>query len=90
MGTKTIGLRDEVYAQLKARKREDESFSDLVTRLLEEAAVDWRDSFGTLSEAEADELEALADRSREQMSTGMADRQQEALEALAGDDDETA
>ena len=90
MGTKTIGLRDEVYAQLKARKREDESFSDLVTRLLEEAAVDWRDSFGTLSEAEADELEALADRSREQMSTGMADRQQEALEALAEDDDETA
>jgi len=90
MGTKTIGLRDEVYAQLKARKREDESFSDLVTRLLEEAAVDWRDSFGTLSEDEADELEALADRSREQMSTGMADRQQEALEALAGDDDETA
>ena len=90
MGTKTIGLRDEVYAQLKARKREDESFSDLVTRLLEEAAVDWRDSFGTLSEAEADELEALADRSREQMSTGLADRQQEALEALAGDDDETA
>jgi len=90
MGTKTIGLRDEVYAQLKARKRENESFSDLVIRLLEEAAVDWRDSFGTLSEAEADELEALADRSREQMSTGMADRQQEALEALAGDDDETA
>ena len=88
MGAKTIELREEVYAELKARKREDESFNDLVTRLLEAAAVDWRDSFGTLPEA--DKLEALADRSREQLGAGMADRQQEALEALAGDDDETA
>ena len=90
MGTKTIGIRDEVYAELKARKREDESFSDVVTRLLEEASIDWRDGFGTLSEGDADELEALVDRSREQLGTGLADRQQEALEALAGDDDETA
>lgn len=33
MGTKTIRVRDEVYQRLKARKRPDESFSDLLDRL---------------------------------------------------------
>ncbi len=33
MGTTTISLRDEAYERLKAAKREDESFSDVVLRL---------------------------------------------------------
>jgi predicted CopG family antitoxin len=32
MGTTTISLRDEAYRVLKAQKREDESFSDLILR----------------------------------------------------------
>ena len=33
MGTKTIRVREEVYESLKACKRPDESFSDLLQRL---------------------------------------------------------
>lgn len=93
MGTKTIGLREDVYKRLKAQKREGESFTDTVGRLLEESHADWREGFGTLPESKADELEAVALASREGLSDGMATRQQEAIDALAavtGDDDETA
>ncbi len=92
MGAKTIGIQDDVYERLKARKREDESFTDLMTRLLDESTVDWRDGFGTLDTAEADKLERVAETSRRQMSDGLATRQWEALENLSdtGDADETA
>lgn len=92
MGTKTIGVRDEVYERLKARKREDESFTDLVNRLLDETQADWREGFGTLDVAAADELERVVEASRERTSTGLTERQREALEELSetGDADETA
>lgn len=92
MGTKTIGLRDDVYERLKARKREDESFTDLMDRLLDEATVDWREGFGTLSAEEADELEEVVADSRDQLAAGLATRQRETLSELAGTeaDDETA
>lgn len=92
MGTKTIGVKDDVYERLKARKREDESFTDLVNRLLDEATTDWREGFGTLDADEADELERAINTSREQTSRGLADRQHEALEELSDieDADETA
>ena len=93
MGTKTIGLREDVYKRLKAHKREDESFTDTVGRLLEESTVDWREGFGTLPDSEADDLETVARASRTGLSDGMEARQQEAIDALAavtGDDDETA
>ncbi len=57
MGTKTIGVRDEIYERLKARKRDDESFTDLMDRLLDETTTDWREKFGTLPEGDANELE---------------------------------
>ncbi|AGB38509.1 antitoxin VapB family protein [Natronococcus occultus] len=93
MGTKTIGVREEVYERLKARKREDESFTDLVNRLLDETTTDWREEFGTLDETDADELEQLVADSRKRASSGLSTRQEEALEALSNgdeDDDETA
>ncbi|MHC3438670.1 antitoxin VapB family protein [Natrialbaceae archaeon A-gly3] len=82
MGTKTIGLREDVYERLKARKREDESFTDLMGRLLDETTVDWREGFGTLSEQEADELERIVADSRDQAGEGLSARQQEALDEL--------
>lgn len=92
MGTKTIGLRDDVYERLKARKRDDESFTDLVDRLLEEATADWQDGFGTLSAAESDELERIARESRQQLGAGLANRQEEAVNELTrlGDESDEA
>lgn len=92
MGTKTIGIRDEVYERLKARKREDESFTDLMDRMLDETTIDWREGFGTLSEREADELEQIVEDSRSQTSEGLSARQQEVMSELADaeGEDETA
>lgn len=92
MGTKTIGLRDDVYERLKARKREDESFTDLMNRLLDETTTNWREGFGTLSEQDADELEQIVADSRDKTGEGLSARQQEALGELANReaDDETA
>lgn len=92
MGTKTIGLRNDVYERLKARKREDESFTDLMDRLMDETKPDWRDEFGTLSKEEGDELEAIVRESHKTMGEGLSKRQAETLEELAevDDGDETA
>ena len=83
MGTKTIGLRDDVYDRLKARKRDGESFTELVNRLLDESTAEWRDGFGSLPEAEGEELERLVAESRERLDEGLSARQTKALEALA-------
>ncbi|WP_135305998.1 antitoxin VapB family protein [Haloarcula amylovorans] len=83
MGTKTIGVRDDVYERLKARKREGESFTELMDRLLDESPGDWRDGFGGLESEAAADLERIAAESRTNMSSGLATRQQEALEELA-------
>nr|WP_084156951.1 antitoxin VapB family protein [Haladaptatus cibarius] len=39
MGTKNISLNDEAYEQLRARKHEGESFSDVVKRLAGERSL---------------------------------------------------
>lgn len=88
MGTKTIGLREDVYERLKARKRENESFTDLVARLIDETTVDWEETFGNLPEEEAAELERAARRSREATGRGLADRQVRAGEAFADNAEE--
>jgi predicted CopG family antitoxin len=95
MGTKTIGLREDVYERLKARKEGDESFTELVDRLLEEATVEWRAGFGTLEAGDADALERAVELSRQRTSDGLAARQREVLEEIATledtpDTDETA
>ncbi len=83
MGTKTIGLRDNAYERLKARKHEDESFTDLVNRLLDESTPDWREGFGTLPTDETAELESIMEELRHASGEGLADRQAEALAVLA-------
>lgn len=87
MGTKTIGLREDVYERLKARKREGESFTDLMDRLMDETKPDWRDEFGTLSGEDGDELEEIVRESRKATGEGLSDRQAEALEELSVLDD---
>ena len=85
MGTKTIGLREEVYERLKARKREGESFSDLIDRLVDERRTDWREGFGTLPEGAVGDLEATARASRRDTADGLAKRSNDAIEALSSD-----
>ncbi|MFP4590398.1 MAG: antitoxin VapB family protein [Halobacteriales archaeon] len=56
MGTHRILLDDEAYARLDAARRDGETYSDAVVRLLERAQL--TDYFGALDEETA---EALAD-----------------------------
>jgi len=90
MATKTIGIREEVYERLKAQKRDGESFTETVERLLEESTTDWREGFGTLSTEEAEELERVAERSRRQSTEGLTDRQRDAIRELASTSDDEA
>ncbi len=95
MGTKTIGVKDDVYDRLKARKRDDESFTDVMNRLLDETKGDWREGFGTLDTDDAAELEELTAQSRKRLQGGLETRQQKALHELSNveaeaDSDETA
>lgn len=52
MGVKTISVNDEVYRTLKRVKRQDESFSDLIGRLLSSGGVSLKDYFGVLRDSD--------------------------------------
>jgi len=62
MSTKTISLDEEAYERLKAHKREGESFSDVIKRILDGRS--WTEVAGILSEDEAAELESLVEQGR--------------------------
>ena len=83
--TKTIGVREEVYERLKARKRDGESFTELLDRLIDDTTPDWREGFGTLPEAETAELETAAAAAREQTSESFADRHETAVQTIQED-----
>jgi len=88
MPTKTIGVREEVYERLRARKRDDESFTDVIDRLIDESEGDWRDGFGSLSTEDADSLREAAAASRKRFNESADRRQTAAIERLAGEVDE--
>lgn len=90
MATKTIGVTEEVYDRLKARKRADESFTDLLDRLLGETEADWRVGFGSLPDSEGEELEQIVSQVRAEANTAFDERQRRATETLTADDDEAA
>ena len=75
MGTKTIRLREDVYERIKARKREDETFSEAIDRLTggpsltelaavvdEDRARRMRQAAERADEGDANEVEELLDR----------------------------
>ena len=51
MASKTISIRDDVYYLLNGAKREDESFSDAIVRLLKKDRVDLTQYFGALKDS---------------------------------------
>lgn len=80
MATKTIGIKEDVYERLKTHKRNNESFSDTLERLLHDLDSDWRTHAGFLTEDEARDLEIAVER-------GLDDTD-EALEDLGDELDE--
>ena len=58
MGMKTISIRDDVYDLVKNLKREDESFSDVIGKLVKERKTKISEYFGVLKESKVlDDIE---------------------------------
>lgn len=70
MASKTISLSEDTYNRLSRAKGEDESFSDVIDRLLGEDEHPLYDLVGLLDE---EDVEKLRDRSDE-FRAGVADR----------------
>lgn len=73
MSSKNISLREDVYRELKAAKGDDESFSDVVERLLaaEEDEHPLRRLEGTLDEEEAERARERMEEFRESLDEQM-------------------
>jgi predicted CopG family antitoxin len=63
MGTKTIRLDDEAYERIAERKREGESFSDVVKRIAGERSL--LELAGVLTDEEAETMRETIDARRE-------------------------
>lgn len=65
MSTKTISIRDDVHKRLVEAKRQDESFSDLIDRLLKKESPELSVFFGSLKNSDLlDEIEEDSKRMR--------------------------
>lgn len=76
MGSKNISVRDDVYRALSAAKAEDESFSDVIERLLRSGDGDHSlyGLVGMLDDADAERVRERGDAFRESVDEQM-DRQ---------------
>ncbi|ARS90437.1 antitoxin VapB family protein [Natrarchaeobaculum aegyptiacum] len=73
MGNKTISLRAETYRRLERAKRGDESFSDVVDRLLVDDENPFREFVGFVDEDELDTVRHESSTFRAEMNTRFAD-----------------
>lgn len=73
MGTETIELDEEAYERLRAEKRADESFSDVVRRLTADVHADWRRGFGKYGGEEGEFLQRITERRGATVVTGDED-----------------
>ena len=81
MGTKTIGVTEEVYDRLAAEKRDDESFTDTVARLIDQEGSDWRRGFGRYR-GDGDRFDRVVTESSADRADGLAERHRGTLEAM--------
>jgi predicted CopG family antitoxin len=88
MGPKTIELDGVAYERLRAEKREGESFGDVVKRVTEAVRADWIGGFGEYEDVDGERLERSARKSQEGRGAGLAARQSDVFDALAGDRDD--
>lgn len=63
MSTRTVRLDDEVYERIRSAKREDETFSEAIERLIGDVSL--LDLAGNLDATAAAEAKAAIERSRE-------------------------
>lgn len=63
MGTKTIRLEEDVYERIKSEKRDDETFSETVERLISDSSL--LDLVGILSDEEAGAFRDAIEAARE-------------------------
>lgn len=64
MATKTITITEEAYSKLKMRKKPNESFSQVINRVM--PYTDWSDLTGILSRKSAETLNASIRESRKE------------------------
>ncbi|SIR72493.1 Predicted antitoxin, CopG family [Haladaptatus litoreus] len=76
MSSKNITLKEEAYESLKAHKRDDESFSDVVLRLSGKNKDIWK-GFGMLSDEEADAVRGHVEDVRDQIDEDFTERRDE-------------
>ena len=82
MATKMVRLEEDVYERIKAKKRDDETFSAAIDRLTSEYSL--LDVAGGYTDEDAERHRNLLDRSE---ATAVEDRR-ELLDRMAGDDEE--
>lgn len=71
MGSKNVSLREDVYRRLKEEKDDDESFSDVVERLLDRGDHPLYKLVGTLDEEEVERVRKRAEEFRRSVDAGM-------------------
>jgi predicted CopG family antitoxin len=77
MGTKTVRIEDDVYERIKAKKRDDETFSEAIERLVgggslldlyelgaDEDVEEMREAIGESKERTRERVEELGERAR--------------------------
>lgn len=72
MGSKNITVTEEAYERLKAHKRPDESFTDVVLRLAEERGDRW-EGYGTMRDV--DGFRDAVERGRREFDRDYEERQ---------------
>ncbi len=70
MATKTITITEAAYEKLKMRKKENESFSDVINRVM--PYTDWNEFIGIFSEKSALKLERSIKKVRKETETELA------------------
>lgn len=82
MASKKIAIEEKVYERLIAHKRGDESFSEMLGRLLDEYESDWRTDVGFLTDEGAADLEAEVNQGLDDLDGSFADLGNEMDEQL--------
>ena len=62
MGTKTVRLKEDVYERIKAKKRDDETFSEAIDRLTRDVSLlDWVDEDAEPTPERAERMKSVLD-----------------------------